>query len=166
MAAFSFGSLLRSRGRPAERHAGEHLLGLAPHHLLMAGQDLAVKRGQLHPAPARVLRAVDVGEPGRAEQEQVRRGLGERGAEPQHVGVGGEDPLDVAGIGQAQPRAGGGHRDREPVTEAPAAPREPLGREPVLRGVGRGRAPQPRQGLERLVHRPLLSCDHETVMVT
>ena len=153
-------------GRPVEHQVGERLFSLALHHLLMASQHLAVKRGQLHPAPARVLRTVNVGEPGRAEQEQVRRGLGERGAEAQDVRVGGEDALDVAGIGQAQPRAGGGHRDHEPVTEASAASREPLRRDPVLRGVDSGRTPQTGQGLERFMHWPLPSCYYETILIT
>ena len=60
-----------------------------------------MERRELHSPHAHVLGAIEVREPGRAEDEMVRRGLGQRRSEAQHVGVGGEDALDVLGVGQA-----------------------------------------------------------------
>ena len=101
-----------------------------------AGEGAAVERRQLPPPHANVLGGIEVRESRGAEEEMVRRGLGQRCPEAKHAGVGGEDALDVLGIGQAQPRPRRrGHRNQEAVAEALATAREPLRGEPVLSGV-------------------------------
>jgi hypothetical protein len=125
-------------GRASMGPTREGLLGLTFHGRLVALERLTVERGQLHTPLAHVLGAVDVRDPGRPEHERMRRGLGQRRAEPQHVRVGAEDAFDVLGIGEAKPRPCCRHRHLEAVTERLAAAREALGRKPVLRGVDQG----------------------------
>ena len=76
-------------GRPSVRPARKRVLGLALHDVLVVGKRPAAERRQLHLAPAHVLVTVDVRQPGRAEDERMRRVLCQRGAEAQHAGVGG-----------------------------------------------------------------------------
>lgn len=133
--------------------ARKRLFGLALHRLVVAGERAAVERRQLLSPHAHVLGAVEVRQPRRAEDEVMSRGLRQGSPEAKHVGVGGEHPLDVLGVGQAQPRPGGrGHRNDEAIAEALAAARKPLRGEPVLSGVCDCGASQSGQVGERFVH--------------
>ena len=112
-----------------------------------------MERRQLPSPHAHVLGAIEVRESRRAEDEMVRGSLGQGRPEAKHASVGGEDALDVFGVGQAQPRScRRGHRDQEAVTEALATARESLRGEPVLSGVYNCWVSQSGQVEERFIH--------------
>ena len=113
-----------------------------------------MERGELHSPFAHVFGAVEVSESRRAEEQMMRRDLGQRRSEAKHVGVSREDTFDVLGIGQAQPRPARRHRHQEAVAEALAGSRELLRRKPILDGIDDRGASQSGHVGKRLVHEP------------
>jgi hypothetical protein len=133
--------------------ARKSLLGLALNRLLIAGERASMERRQLLAPHAHVLGAIEVRESRRAEDEMMRRGLGQGSSEAKHVGVGGEDAFDVLGVGQAQPRpCRRWHRNHKAVTQTLATARKPLRGKPILSGVDERRASHSGQIGERFIH--------------